>query len=347
MVVSILTTCFLSVKAQLLYRNVTGSHLFLGQLPANYTTAGANPNFFIGPNFGIEYNSGGYGGLDLFIPFGSSYGYYQNVIHLGSNAKVGIGMRSNAYALAVNGQVWTTAGLLITSDENLKRNIVNLNDDRNGGFMNRLLKLNGKFYEKQISSSEGNADEVAKMVAQGKLNDENAPDVLASLNKSNPTVYKKEFGFIAQEVKELFPELVEEGDDGVLAINYTGLIPLLVESIKELNKKITDLESRVGESVTIRSTGNEQISVPGAILYQNIPNPSAVGTSIAYELPENYSSAYLYIYNMSGNQIKSYLLNGSSGEVKVSANELPAGTYIYTLAVNGIRIDTKRMILTN
>ena len=340
---------FSSVNAQLLYRNVTGSHLFLGQLPVNYTSAGANPNLFIGPNFGIEYNSGGYGGLDLFIPSGSSYGYHQNVINLGSNGKVGIGMRANSYALAVNGQVWTTAGVLITSDGNLKRNITSLGD-RRSGYLDRLLKLEGKAYEKQISSSEGNADEVARMVESGKLNGEDAASALDELNKSNPTVYKKEFGFVAQDVKELFPELVEEGEDGVLAINYTGLIPLLVESIKDLQKKVAELENRDGV-VDVRSSGdvtsNEQNFVPEASLYQNVPNPSSVGTTIRYELPANYSSANLFIYNMSGNQVKNYILNGTSNQVVIAANELPAGTYIYTLAIDGLKIDSKRMILTN
>ena len=40
---------------------------------------------------------------------------------------MGIGRKPTTYALEVNGRVWTTQGLLITSDERLKRNVVDIN----------------------------------------------------------------------------------------------------------------------------------------------------------------------------------------------------------------------------
>jgi hypothetical protein len=174
------------------------------------------------------------------------------------------------------------------------------------------------------------------MVADGKIKKEDAQAALAALNESNPTVYKKEFGFIAQEIKELFPELVEKGKDGVYAVNYTGLIPVLVESIKELQKRISELENQV-ESSSLRTlsssgtdTGNETANIAeGAVLHQNIPNPFHTETTIAYELPEKYSSANLYIYSSSGAQVKNYILNGSANKVTVSAYELAAGTCLY------------------
>lgn len=45
-----------------------------------------------------------------------------------------------------------------------------------------------------------------------------------------------EFGVMAQEIKELFPELVETADDemGSMSVNYMGLIAPMVESIKAL-----------------------------------------------------------------------------------------------------------------
>jgi hypothetical protein len=59
----------------------------------------------------------------------------------------------------------------------------------------------------------------------------------------------KEIGFIAQELREVFPEIVTENEDGVLGVKYTELIPVLVQAIKEqqeeidaLNKRITALE---------------------------------------------------------------------------------------------------------
>jgi hypothetical protein len=45
-------------------------------------------------------------------------------------------------------------------------------------------------------------------------------------------------GVIAQEVQKLFPHLVKEDKDGLLSVNYSGLIPVLIEGIKEQQKQI-------------------------------------------------------------------------------------------------------------
>ena len=54
-------------------------------------------------------------------------------------------------------------------------------------------------------------------------------------------------GLIAQEVEEVLSELVNtsmDGENEIKALDYNGLIPVLIKSIQELNKKIEILESR-------------------------------------------------------------------------------------------------------
>jgi hypothetical protein len=46
-----------------------------------------------------------------------------------------------------------------------------------------------------------------------------------------------ESGVIAQEIKEVLPEAVEEVD-GILRVNYYQLIPLLIQAIKELKNNL-------------------------------------------------------------------------------------------------------------
>lgn len=55
----------------------------------------------------------------------------------------------------------------------------------------------------------------------------------------------KQLGFIAQEMQEVFPELVAKDEKGYLSINYNGLIPVLTEAVKGLNNKNEALEARV------------------------------------------------------------------------------------------------------
>jgi hypothetical protein len=52
----------------------------------------------------------------------------------------------------------------------------------------------------------------------------------------------KDYGVIAQEVEELFPEMVTTRDNGMKAVKYDRLIPVLIEAVKELNMKIKTLE---------------------------------------------------------------------------------------------------------
>jgi hypothetical protein len=48
-------------------------------------------------------------------------------------------------------------------------------------------------------------------------------------------------GVLAQEVQKIFPELVTANKDGILAVNYSGLIPVLIESIKEQQTQVDRL----------------------------------------------------------------------------------------------------------
>lgn len=52
-----------------------------------------------------------------------------------------------------------------------------------------------------------------------------------------------EYGVIAQEVQKEFPEMVQEGSDGYLEVDYIQLIPVMIEAIRELKDEINTLKS--------------------------------------------------------------------------------------------------------
>jgi len=54
---------------------------------------------------------------------------------------------------------------------------------------------------------------------------------------------KPAIGVIAQEVKAVFPELVNELPNGTLSVSYDSLIAVLIESVKELKQEIEELKS--------------------------------------------------------------------------------------------------------
>ena len=56
---------------------------------------------------------------------------------------------------------------------------------------------------------------------------------------------RKHYGFLAQEVQKLFPELVEENSDGYLSLNYMELIPLLIQAVQDLSEEVEELKSQI------------------------------------------------------------------------------------------------------
>jgi hypothetical protein len=55
---------------------------------------------------------------------------------------------------------------------------------------------------------------------------------------------KYSYGFIAQEVKEIIPEAVKVLPSGLLTLDYSQILPIVVEAIKELQLKISDVNSK-------------------------------------------------------------------------------------------------------
>ena len=56
---------------------------------------------------------------------------------------------------------------------------------------------------------------------------------------------KKDVGVIAQDIQKILPEAVEEKENGDLTVKYHRIIPLLIESIKELSEENKALKSRL------------------------------------------------------------------------------------------------------
>ncbi len=212
----------------------------------------------------------------------------------------------------------------VTSDSTFKRNIVRLDHS-----LDRINRLQGVSYNfKDNANSRTIEDE------------------------------KKVIGLIAQEVEKVVPEAVKTMKDGTKAINYQSLIGLLIEGIKEQQNQINSLQqvveyccdSKKQNTVSTPVIGNTSSTNEALnkqnILYQNSPNPFSVSTKIKYTVAPNSQNSMMHLFDMQGVLIKSYELGKNDGEITINGGELKAGMYIYSLIVDGVEIDTKRMILT-
>ena len=262
------------------------------------------------------------------------------------------------YAGYFLGNVRVTGNLTATvtneSDIRFKQNVVEL-----GGISAQLQNHTaGQLAPKSILDQVVDLRPVQYNYKQVLFETETAGDTATA-----PTAYfdeqasmfqRKHYGLIAQEVQELYPDLVYEDDNGYLSIDYIGLIPLLIQSVKELDAKIETMNSLgtgLSKSTPRTTAGASDVDgVPAAkpaALYQNTPNPFSQATSIKYYLPESTTTASLCIYDMQGKQLQQIALTQrGEGAEQISASQLDPGMYLYALIADGQEVDVKRMILT-
>ena len=123
------------------------------------------------------------------------------------NSSVGIGTSTPSATLDVNGVI-SCDFVIQTSDTRLKKQVTPIQNS-----LQKVTQLNGyNYYWKN----------------------ENADNNLQT-------------GVLAQEVQKIFPNLVKEGKDGMMAVNYSGLIPVVIERIKEQQKTIEQQQQQIDE----------------------------------------------------------------------------------------------------
>lgn len=175
-------------------------------------------------------------------------------------------------------------------------------------------------------------------------------------------------GFIAQEVEALTEKTGFKTFNGVdkpksdkdhYGIRYAEFVVPLVKAVQELSSNQEELLAKIAEqqkqieALLSNKSANKSTSTintklaEGIELYQNNPNPFSVATEIKMVLPETVKDAQIIVYNMEGKQLKAFTVEGTGNtSVRIDANELDAGMYIYALIADGNVMATKQMILT-
>lgn len=198
--------------------------------------------------------------------------------------------------------------------------------------------------KKDIRTIETTLDDLSQLRGVSfKYKKESPNDVLKRMDD------RTKYGLIAQEVEMIYPELVKVDKDGYKMVDYIGLIPVLINAINELNRKIIAIESETNEmNKSTRGGNGDKLGNDGITkLYQNSPNPFSITTEIKYKIPESVKHASLHIYDMQGQEVKIYHINSrGEGSISVASDGLKAGMYLYALIADDVEIDMKRMILT-
>jgi hypothetical protein len=142
--------------------------------------------------------------------------------------------------------------------------------------------------------------------------------------------------------------LMENG--GMKSSSYVGTMLqykfVTVEAFEENRDYLLSLLP--GDATKISDATKNRISaLNGGELLQNIPNPFSGKTKIFYKL-EKEVFVTISVFDYTGKLIKTYN-EGTKSEgvhsVEFNANGLSSGMYFYSIDVNGVRTDSKKMIV--
>lgn len=288
---------------------------------------------------------------------------------LGSSADVSVSNLTNATAIG-NGAI-VNASYKVVIGDNTPGIVI-------GGYANWSNYSDGRFKE-NINENVPGLEFITKLrpvtytINTKKLDEhimQNMPDSVKAKRMQKQEAYaeaatKIQTGFIAQEVEKTAKE-IGYNFDGVNApknptdnysIAYSQFVVPLVKAVQELSKQNNELKKELDELKELVKTNSNKYtegslkinesSDGNARLFQNMPNPFSKSTIIKYIIPSNAKRAIITISSVNGVNMKTFDLKSNSQSVEITGGQLTAGTYIYSLFVDGILIDSKQMILTN
>ena len=311
------------------------------------------------------YNIGVIGAVPQYIPASLPYnltGFNAGVYGIssdnlgGTSCPVPLGQGSYAGYFVGNTYVdgvLTATSIITPSDMRLKENVEPLDvTERGESILANVMNMNVIQYnykDREYETVDVNADlpeDMKEVIAEFAMNyaDEHKP-----MTEKQKDLH---FGLSAQELQEIFPNLIREGQDGYLGVNYTELVPVLICCIQELKQELDDLKgtdtqmkaktnASFGETTTVIATTANRNH-----LFQNTPNPFKEQTVIRFSLADDVKNASVCIFDMQGKMLQSHPVQAGMDSITVNGYELGAGMFLYSLVVNGQEVDTKKMILS-
>ena len=255
-----------------------------------------------------------------------------------------------AYAGYFDGEVKvygniTASNMFVPTDNRLSENVVSLDERGNDtSTLDNLLGMNVIQYNMK--------SRIPDEMPAGIENDStgNVREAYEYLKKDEMKMSaRRHFGIDAEELKKTYPDLVLEGQDGYLAVNYVELVPVLIKAIQELKQQVDELqgtEAAKKAPAKTSTTDDRNTTAKKNILYQNTPNPAKEQTIIRYRLADNAKDAAICIFDMQGKMLKKLPVSSDNDSITINGYELGQGMFLYSLVVNNQEVDTKKMIIT-
>lgn len=293
-----------------------------------------------GKNYGV---SGMIGPLGVGLYYGGAGVYGTNSTYYYSAPTNIQGEYAGYFVGPVNVTNYLTAPSMFTlADSRLFNNLESLDTRDNSGqtTLENVLNMNVVEYNLKSRLSE----EMPKNIAPEEI--ENVQKSFEVLKREEQKITtRRHFGVDAEELQKIYPDLVLEGQDGYLSVNYSELVPLLIRSIQVLKQELEEVKSK-SNARRASTKIDSSVAGNGNVLYQNTPNPFKEQSIIRFKLAEDTKDASICIFDMTGKPLKKLPLSSGMDSVSVGGYELGEGMFLYSLIVNGLEIDTKKMMIT-
>jgi len=369
------------------YSNTTGKeNTFVGVAAGQANTTGIQ-NTFVGNFAGKTNTTGnnntfvGYNVQSLLPENGDT----ENVFTLGSNTLIRnshSGVLGNIATQKIGGYVnWGTA-----SDSRMKKNIkenikgldfilklrpvsFQIDAQKLDKYLRTKVNVIANSKDTDISERELNRQDASKKEYQ---------KYLAKKSKIRYT------GFIAQEVEKIIEETKFEFSGLVkpshnrdhYSLRYAEFVVPLVKGMQEQQELIKELERKAKETDKLKEQiqaqqrelnelkylvekliSNKENSPNNsyilqlqqkAILSQNHPNPFHENTIVNYFIPKDVQNAKIQITTVDGKIVDQVnIMEVGKGQVIIKNSFYSSGTYYYSLVLDGLVVETKRMVFNH
>lgn len=147
-----------------------------------------------------------------------------------------------------------------------------------------------------------------------------------------------EYGFSAQEVEKILPNIVKTDDSGIKLVNYTAIIPFLVKAVQEMKKEM-EKQAVIIEKL-LNSSQSGKLTTDNKIL-SCVPDKSCSQLTVTTQLDEKANDARLVISSMTGEQERSIPVSTSNPTVTENISTLQNGVHIVGLYVDNSLTDSK------
>ena len=152
-----------------------------------------------------------------------------------------------------------------------------------------------------------------------------------------------QYGFLAQEVEAVLPDAVKTDEEGHKMINYTAIIPMLVQAVQQLQATVDEQSVKIAELSNTPFEASNKAASPYKIV-SCTPNPANGQVTITTNLEGLDKSATIIISSLTGTKEKTLQVSSTSPSVTANISNLDRGMHLVSLLVDGKLADSYRLI---